>query len=139
MKKYAGLFGLFFFISCHSKVEIEQLPLLNGYWEIKEVTFSNGTKKEYNINSTIDFITLDSLTGFRKKVVPKFNGTFETSDDAEPLAIQIVNDSILMEYKTDLNSWKEVLLSLDETHFSVKNDQGTIYRYQRFEPINIKP
>lgn len=137
--KYIGLLYLFFIVSCSSTVDKEKLPLLNGYWEIKEVRFSDGTKKEYSINSTVDYILLDSLTGFRKKVAPKFNGTYETSDDAERLLIRFENDSIFMEYGTELSTWKEVLLSLDKTNFSVKNDQGMIYHYQRFEPINITP
>jgi len=139
MMKYIGLLGLFLIVSCTTSIDKEQLHLLNGYWEIKEVLFLDGTKKEYNINSTVDYIMLDSLKGFRKKVNPKFNGTYETSDDAEPLFIRIENDSIFMEYKTDLTSWEEVLISLNQSNFSVKNDQGIIYHYQRFEPINITP
>ncbi|WP_339839946.1 hypothetical protein [uncultured Maribacter sp.] len=127
------------FISCGSKIDQEQLHLLNGYWEIKEVTFKDGAKKEYSINSTVDYISLDSLKGFRKKVSPKFNGTFETSNDAEPLFIRISNDSVFMNYATELNTWEEVLLSLSEKSFSVKNNQGIIYTYERFEPININP
>lgn len=137
--KYISLFSLLFITSCTTSVEKEQLHLLNGYWEIKEVRFSDGTKKEYKINSTVDYIMLDSLKGFRKKVNPKFNGTYETSDDAEPLYIRIENDSIFMEYKNNLTTWKEVLLSLNQSNFSVKNDQGIIYHYKRFEPINITP
>lgn len=140
MLKYLNLLMVFLFISCGTTtVNKEQISLLNGYWEIKQVTFSDGTKKEYRMNSTIDYIKLDSLTGFRKKVSPKFNGTFETSDDAEILAIQIENDSIFMEYNTPLHTWKETLVFLSQTNFSVKNDQGITYSYQRFEPINITP
>ncbi len=139
MVKYLILVSAFFFISCNTEIKKDQLPLLNGYWEIKEVTFTDGTKKEYKMNSTVDFIFLDSHKGYRKKVNPKFNGTFETSDDAEPLRILVDNDSIFMEYNTDLNSWKEVLLSLSNNNFSVQSEQGIRYHYQRYEPINITP
>jgi len=113
------------------------LHLLNGYWEIKEVTFKDGAKKEYSINSTVDFISLDSMIGFRKKVSPKFNGTFETSNDAEPFRIRISNDSIYMNYTNDSDTWEELLISLSAESFSVKNNQGITYQYNRFEPINI--
>ncbi|MGO4920454.1 lipocalin family protein [Maribacter spongiicola] len=125
--------------SCSSKVDKNQLHLLNGYWEIKEVTFKDGAKKEYSINSTVDYIQLDSLTGFRKKVDPKFNGTFETSNDAEPFHIRISHDSIFMSYNNNSNTWEEVLTKLSEQSFSVKNKDGLIYQYNRFEPINITP
>lgn len=137
--KQLFLFCTLLCISCVSKVSQEQLHLLNGYWEIKEVTFKDGTKKEYSVNTTVDYISLDSLKGFRKKMSPKFNGTFETSNDAEPILIRIANDSIFMNYTTDLNTWEEVLISLSEKSFSVKNDQGITYTYERFEPININP
>ncbi len=133
------LFCTLLFISCSSKINQEQLHLLNGYWGIKEVTFKDGTKKEYSVNTTVDYISLDSLTGFRKKMNPKFNGTFETSNDAEPIMIRISNDTIFMTYTTEFNTWEEVLLSLSEKKFSVKNDQGITYTYERFEPININP
>ncbi len=128
-----------FLISCNLKIDKKQLHILNGYWEIKEVTFKDGAKKEYSVNSTVDYIKLDSLTGFRKKVDPKFNGTFETSNDAEPFRIRISNDSIYMSYNNDNNTWEEVLIKLSEESFSVKNSQGLIYQYNRFEPININP
>ena len=137
--KQLFLFCTLLCISCVSKVNQEQLHLLNGYWEIKEVIFKDGTKKEYSVNTTVDYISLDSLKGFRKKMSPKFNGTFETSNDAEPILIRIANDSIFMNYTTDLNTWEEVLISLSEKSFSVKNDQGITYTYERFEPININP
>jgi hypothetical protein len=126
-------------VSCNSKIEKKQLHLLNGYWEIKEVTFKDGAKKEYSINSTVDYIQLDSLTGFRKKMSPKFNGTFETSNDAEPFHIRISNDSVFMSYNNNSNTWEEVLTKLSAESFSVKNKEGLIYRYNRFEPINITP
>ncbi|MGC1514495.1 MAG: hypothetical protein WA810_02875 [Maribacter sp.] len=134
-----SLLGFLCFVSCTAPVDQEKLHLLNGYWEIKEVVLSDGTKKEYKINGTVDFILLDSLKGFRKKVDPKFNGTFETSDDAEQFSIEMRADSIFMHYGTPMNSWKEVLVSLDDEGFAVKNEQGIIYRYQRFEPLNITP
>lgn len=136
MKQYL-IIGLLFCISCGSKIEKDQIPLLNGYWEIKEVIFKDGTKKEYSVNTTIDFIKIDSLVGYRKKVNPKFNGTYETSNDAEPLKIRIANDSIFMSYNKDLNTWEELILSLSNKSFSVINHQGITYKYERFEPINI--
>lgn len=140
MLKQLNLLMVFLLISCGTTtVDKQELSLLNGYWEIKEVTFSDGTKKEYRMSSTVDYIKLDSLKGFRKKVSPKFNGTFETSDDAEILSIQFKNDSVFMKYNTPLHTWKETLVFLSQTNFSVKNDQGIIYSYQRFEPLNINP
>tara|TARA_R110002051_G_scaffold8755_1_gene35956 strand:+ start:54794 stop:55210 length:417 start_codon:yes stop_codon:yes gene_type:complete len=136
MKQFLIL-SLLLCFSCGSKIKKDEISLLNGYWEIKEVIFKDGTKKTYSVNTTIDFIKLDSLVGYRKKVNPKFNGTYETSNDAEPLTIRISNDSIFMSYIKDSNTWKELILSVSDKKFSVINDQGITYKYERFEPINI--
>lgn len=136
MKQFIIL-SLLLCFSCGSKIKKDEISHLNGYWEIKEVIFKDGTKKEYSVNTTIDFIKLDSLIGYRKKVNPKFNGTYETSNDAEPLTIRISNDSIFMSYNKDSNTWEELILSLSNKNFSVINDQGITYKYERFEPINI--
>ena len=139
MMKKLLIICVIFLAACSSKVDKNQLHQLNGYWEIKEVTFKDGAKKEYSINSTVDYIQLDSLKGFRKKMSPKFNGTFETSNDAEPFYIRISNDSIFMSYTNNSNTWEEVLTKLTEESFSVKNKEGLTYQYNRFEPINITP
>ncbi|MGB3145239.1 MAG: hypothetical protein WBB24_14145 [Maribacter sp.] len=139
MYKLTLIVGLFFLYSCNSSINQEDLQKLNGYWEIKEVVLKDGTKKEYSVNTTVDFIKVDSLSGFRKKVDPKFNGTFETSDDAEPFDVLLEKEGILIQYHTELASWTETLLSVSESSFSVKNQDGLIYKYERYEPININP
>ena len=139
MYKLTLIVGLFFLYSCNSSINQEDLQKLNGYWEIKEVVLKDGTKKEYSVNTTVDFIKVDSLSGFRKKVDPKFNGTFETSDDAEPFDVLLEKEEISIQYHTELASWMETLLSVSESSFSVKNQDGLIYKYERYEPININP
>ncbi|PIB29977.1 hypothetical protein BFP77_04970 [Maribacter sp. 4U21] len=139
MKQSAFLFLMFLFLSCENTVEEDDLTLLNGYWEITEVQFMNGGKKEYKISPAVDYIQLENLKGYRKKVNPKFDGSFETSDDAEPFVIQKDGALFLMNYKNNLSEWKETLIDVSENSFSVKNAEGTLYLYKRFEPINIEP
>lgn len=131
--------GLLALCSCTSKPDPSELHLLNGYWEITAVVLSDGTKKEYKVNTTIDYIEVDSLKGFRKKVDPKFNGTFETSDDAEPFTFAISKDTIFMHYKNGLSTRKEILKTVSKSSFSVQNLDGITYTYNRYEPINITP
>ena len=83
-------------MSCSHNISKEKLDLLNGYWEIQEVEFPNGEKKEYQMSAVVDYIQLDNLQGYRKKVVPKFDGSFETSDDAEAFKIIERNEKFLI-------------------------------------------
>lgn len=118
-------------------VNPDDLHYLNGYWEISEVEFPNGAIKEYGINPTIDFIQIEDGKGFRKKMKPQFDGTYDTSKDVESLSTATTNGSILLRYSTPLSEWEEKLVRLDSLSFSVVNEEGVTYRYNRFEPIKI--
>tara|TARA_R100000935_G_scaffold41132_2_gene62724 strand:+ start:66206 stop:66568 length:363 start_codon:yes stop_codon:yes gene_type:complete len=114
------------------------LPHLNGYWEIKEVTFPDGSKKEYTVNTSIDYIQVKEHEGFRKKVQPNFNGTYVTSNDAELFTIYENEGVFNLNYKTDLSEWHEKIISLSENKFIVISEENIKYHYRRFEPINLE-
>lgn len=124
-------------IGCADKVALDDTPQLNGYWEIKQVVFPDGTTKDYTLGTTVDYIQLTGSNGFRKKVQPKIDGTFDTSNDAERFTITAQDENIQMNYKTEWSEWKETLSSLDHNTFSVINEAGIRYKYQRFEPIKV--
>ena len=114
------------------------LPYISGYWEIDEVTLSNGTKKDYNFNDTIDYIEVsDTLSGFRRKLKPNFAGTFETSRDEEYFRIKIENDSLNVYYQTPYAKWKETILHATKDQLQIINENKDLYLYQRYMPINI--
>ncbi len=125
-------------VGCHTKVVEDDLHLLNGYWEISKVNFPDGQLKEYNVNTSIDYIYLEGRKGYRKKMQPKFDGTFETSDDAEMFVIEKHTNQYQVTYSTALSSWKEDLIALSTEGFSVINEAGITYTYKRFEVFNIQ-
>ncbi|MDC6389843.1 hypothetical protein PP182_14180 [Maribacter sp. PR1] len=136
MKRFL-LLTLLIGMSCSHNISKEKLDLLNGYWEIQEVEFPNGEKKEYQMSAVVDYIQLDNLQGYKKKVVPKFDGSFETSDDAEAFKIIERNEKFLIKYENPLSEWEESLISLSSDNFSVKNPDGLIYHFKRFEPLKL--
>ncbi len=138
MKQFSLLCLLAFFMSCNSVSE-NKLTLLNGYWEIDSVEFPNGGKKEYKMNATVDYIKLKELKGYRKKVTPRFDGNFETSDDAEPFQIEIKEESYTLVYVNDLSEWRETLTAISDDSFTIKNADDVLYHYKRFVPISITP
>ena len=115
------------------------IPYLNGYWEIEEVTLSNGTKKTYNYNDTIDYIEItDSLTGFRAKLKPNLSGTYETSRDKERVVIDIESDSLHLLYSTPYSTWKETVLNANKEQLLIVNANKDTYLYRRYKPINLE-
>ena len=138
MRKVFLLLALGIIFSC-SKDPETLISHLNGYWEIDEVTLPDGTKRDYNYNDTIDFLSInDSLTGFRKKMKPNFDGSFSTSNDAEALKIVIENDSLNIYYKTPYSEWKETVLDATEDKLLIQNKDKLLYLYKRYEPLVIE-
>lgn len=131
-------FGFFILVSgCQNKVTQEDIALLNGYWEIEKVTMANGQTKDYKVNTTIDYIKIKDLSGFKKKVYPKFDGTYDTSNDAEMFTIVGMNNDFEIHYKNELSEWVEKINSIDDSRFSVTNEENITYFYKRFEPFKV--
>tara|TARA_R110002051_G_scaffold188164_1_gene257638 strand:+ start:884 stop:1303 length:420 start_codon:yes stop_codon:yes gene_type:complete len=137
MKKISVVILGFLFFACSQKVTQEKLVFLNGYWEIEKVTFADGQTKDYTVNESIDFIKMDSLKGFRKKVSPTFNGTYITNDAAEFFTIYQKENLFFIHYKTELSDWTEHIESISKNNFSVTNEDNRTFFYKRYESINI--
>ena len=138
MKRILPFLLILLFWSCgDSSVNEKDLHYLNGYWEIAEVEFPDGSIKEYGMNPSIDFIQLKEDKGYRKKMNPKFDGSYDTSKDVEDFEVLDVNETFTLRYKNRFSEWEEKLVQLDSVSFSVINQEGVTYKYKRFEPIKI--
>ena len=139
MKKLLILFVLpMLAVSCAKAINETDLQKLNGYWEIKEVIMPDGTKKEYTVNSTIDYFKLEGKEGVRQKVMPQLDGTYMTNDLSEKITITEEEGKTYIQYKTDHAQWKEQLIELDENILVVKNEQDIEYHYVKPEPFTLK-
>jgi len=137
LKKIIALLLLMVVFGCTDNLE-DNISYMNGYWEIKEVTLPDGSKREYTFSETIDFFEVnDSLIGFRKKMKPNFDGTFSTSEDAEALQIKIENDSLNIYYSTPYAKWKETILDVSEDQIVIQNQAKLRYTYKRYEPLEL--
>lgn len=138
MKQLISFSIIFLLLGCSKRVSKEDLQYLNGYWEIEEVIFSNGESKNFKVSTTIDYIEIDSLKGFRKKMQPKFDGSYTTSNDAELFTIVEKDGDFEFYYKNRLSEWAEKITALSQSNFSVVNQDTITYIYKRFQPINAK-
>ncbi len=137
MKNIVGvLFITLLLWGCQKQPEYP-IDVLNGYWEIEKVTLTDGSEKLYNYNPTIDFFVVKDSSGIRKKVQPKFDGTFLASDDIKTFTLKQENDSLRLFYKTPLASWKETIIRIHKTQLLIKNDQGIIYQYKPYQKIEL--
>lgn len=144
MKKIGLLLFALLLISCHSGVKKEDLKKLNGYWEIKQVKFSTGKTKEYKINETIDYFELrqtqsdNQLTGFRQKVMPQFDGKFQTNNIRENIKVIESDHSFFIEYNTKYGKWKEEIITIEDSTLILKNKDNLEYTYKKFKPFLFK-
>ncbi|MEZ4809125.1 MAG: hypothetical protein R2819_02085 [Allomuricauda sp.] len=138
MVRIVPLCVILLFLGCNkSSFSEADLHYLNGYWEISEVTFPDGAKKQYSVNPSVDFIQLENGKGFRKKLQPKFDGGYDASLDVEFLTIGQTNEVFTLQYKSEFSDWEETLVQLDSMSFAVINEEGIRYAYKRFQPIVI--
>lgn len=138
MRKQISLILFLSFLACSEKISVSDLNHINGYWEIEEVKFPDGGSKEYDVNVTIDYFEYNNMKGFRKKVQPTFDGTYNTSSDAESFQINERDGFFWMSYQNDLSSWEEQIKEITKSNMVVKNKEGLSYHYRRFQPINAK-
>lgn len=133
------LFTAVLFVSCQEKkAEKFDVNLLNGYWEIEEVTMADGSKKEYKMNETIDFFEVKNEIGFRKKVAPQFDGTYLVNDADEKIKIEKTAEGTYISYKTDYATWKEKILTLTKEQLILENKQHIKYQYKKPIPFSVK-
>lgn len=138
MKTLNIFLAILAFSACKKQVAWDQIPNLNGYWEIEKVSFPDGSEKKYSLNTTIDYIEINGKQGYRKKVQPKLNGTYDTSNDAEKFTLLEKEGSIGMYYKNEISEWEEKITTIDKNSFSVSDIEQITYHYKRFKPIILE-
>ena len=126
------LYGLFFY-SCN---ESKNLQYLNGYWEISSVSIEGKEVKNYPFSGTIDYFSLDENKGYRKKVKPKIDGSFDVTMHEIEFKIEMKKNDIYLVYGKGKN-FVESIVKLDSTKMILKNMDGFFYDYKRFFPNNF--
>ena len=126
------LYGLFFY-SCN---ESKNLQYLNGYWEISSVSIEGKEVKNYPFSGTIDYFSLDENKGYRKKVKPKIDGSFDVTMHEIEFKIEMKKNDIYLVYGKGKN-FVESIVKLDSTKMILKNMDGFFYEYKKFFPNNF--
>ena len=128
------IFSGLIFYSCN---ETKNLRYLNGYWKISSVQIEGKEIKNYPFSGTIDYFILDEKNkGFRKKVQPKIDGSFEINMHEINFEIEMKKNDIYLVYGKGKN-FVESVIKLDSTKMILKNMDGFVYEYKRFLPNNF--
>ena len=116
----------------------QYIDFVEGYWEIEQVKKDGKIIKTFKVNTGIDYFKINAdRTGFRKKLKPNFQGTFETSEDVLNFKLKLKNNTLLLEYKDNDTTYSEEIVSASATALVLANTDGFVYHYKPYEPLNL--
>ena len=135
--RFCYLFFAILIFSCNKPIADGELNNLNGYWEISKVIMADGSYREYKINETVEHIQIGKTAGIRKKLKPRFDGTYAETGLIEEFAIVREDDRVLIKYSTEMDSWSEEIITLTKDELVVRASENE-YHYRRPVPFNIE-
>ena len=138
MKKLILVCTAICLISCNKEFSDTEMKKLNGYWEIQVAELPDGTEKEYKVNPVIDYFEIKQGKGFRKKVMPQFDGTYIANSTEEDIEVVNEDGKTYLSYATEYAKWKEQVIRIDDEQLVVRNAEGIEYHYMKPEPFTLK-
>lgn len=135
MKQLLALLLIISLNSCKSDVST-YIPFIEGYWEIVSVTKDQKKVKEFKISGSIDYFKVnEDLSGYRKKVTPRFDGAFEMSQHQSEFTLSIDESQLWIQYDNNAVFFREEIIRANESSLIISNNDGFIYTYKPYEPL----
>ncbi|MDG1394135.1 MAG: lipocalin family protein [Flavobacteriaceae bacterium] len=135
MKQLLALLLIISLNSCRSDVTT-YIPFIEGYWEIVSVTKDQNKIKEFKISGSIDYFKVnENLSGYRKKVTPRFDGAFEMSQHQSEFTLSVDKDQLWIQYDNNAVFFREEIIRANESSLIISNNDGFIYTYKPYEPL----
>lgn len=135
MKKLITPLLISLLCSCQSDVT-NYIPFVEGYWEIVSATKNQKKIKDFKISGVIDYFKInDDLSGYRKKVTPRFDGAFEISQDQSNFKLSTEDHQLRINYNNNGIAYKEQIMRANETSLIISNSNGFSYTYKPYEPL----
>jgi hypothetical protein len=122
-------------ISCKSEVST-YIPFLEGYWEIVNVSKDQKKVKDYKMSGSVDYFKVNAdLSGYRKKVTPRFDGSFEISQHISEFTLSIKDNHLWVIYTNNNVTYSEEIVRANNSSLILSNSDGFIYTYKPYEPL----
>jgi hypothetical protein len=122
-------------ISCKSEVST-YIPFIEGYWEIVNVSKDQKKVKDYKMSGSVDYFKVNAdLSGYRKKVTPRFDGSFEISQHISEFTLSINDNHLWVIYTNNNVTYSEEIVRANNSSLILSNSDGFIYTYKPYEPL----
>ena len=135
MKRLIALLLFTTLNSCKSDVN-SYIPFIEGYWEIVSVTKDQKKIKDYKMSGSIDYFKVNpDLSGYRKKMTPRFDGAFEMSQHESNFTISVIDHHLWLNYTNNGVSFREEIIRANNSSLVISNADGFLYTYKPYEPL----
>ena len=135
MRQLLTLSFFILLISCKSEVST-YIPFIEGYWEIVNVSKDQKKVKDYKMSGSVDYFKVNAdLSGYRKKVTPRFDGTFEISQHISEFTLSIKDNHLWVIYTNNNVTYSEEIVRANNSSLILSNSDGFIYTYKPYEPL----
>ncbi|MDI9311482.1 MAG: hypothetical protein QM535_14815 [Limnohabitans sp.] len=126
------LVGLISF-SCSKKVELKDIDLLNGYWQIEKVKKSDGEKKEYPVNEEYEYFELVNNVGFHKKVNWQPLGKYVVDAMQEKVEAAQNDGEVILKFSSKFGKRTEKVVSLSKEELVLSTADDSEFYYKKVE------
>ena len=138
MKRLIALLFITTLISCQSDVN-SYIPFIEGYWEIVSVTKDQKKIKDYKMSGSIDYFKVNpDLSGYRKKMTPRFDGAFEMSQHESNFTLSVIDHHLWLNYTNNGVSYREEIIRANNSSLVISNADGFLYTYKPYEPLTFE-
>ena len=135
MKRLIALLFITTLISCQSDVN-SYIPFIEGYWEIVSVTKDEKKIKDYKMSGSIDYFKVNpDLSGYRKKMTPRFDGAFEMSQHESNFTLSVIDHHLWLNYTNNGVYYREEIIRANNSSLVISNADGFLYTYKPYEPL----
>lgn len=138
MKRLIALLIFTTLNSCQSDVS-SYIPFVEGYWEIVSATKDQKKIKDYKISGSIDYFKVNpDLSGYRKKMTPRFDGAFEISQHESNFTLSVKDHHLWLNYTNNGVSFREEIIRANNSSLVISNADGFLYTYKPYEPLTFE-
>jgi hypothetical protein len=124
--------------SCQSDVS-SYIPFVEGYWEIVSVTKDQKKIKDYKMSGSIDYFKVNpDLSGYRKKMTPRFDGAFEMSQHESNFTLSVIDHHLWLNYTNNGVYYREEIIRANNSSLVISNADGFLYTYKPYEPLTFE-
>ena len=91
------------------------------------------------MSGSIDYFKLNAdLSGYRKKMTPRFDGAFEMSQHQSDFTLSVKEGHLWIQYDNNEVAYSEEIMRANSSSLLISNSNGFIYTYKPYEPLKFE-